>query len=105
MDNATLLFTSLSALQNGATPLFMASQDGHVSIVDILLRNGADPNLAQTVSMEVSASDTHPHTCIDSGNRIPESILTTFWVNCCALEKQLASNTQLEPSKPGTNWA
>ena len=32
----------------------MASQNGHVSIVDILLRNGADPNLAATVSMEVS---------------------------------------------------
>ena len=30
----------------------MASQEGHVSIVDILLRNGADPNLAATVSME-----------------------------------------------------
>ena len=38
----------------------MASQNGHVSIVDILLRNGADPNLATTVSMEVSATDTHP---------------------------------------------
>ena len=32
----------------------MASQNGHVSIVDILLRNGADPNLTATVSMEVS---------------------------------------------------
>ena len=32
----------------------MASQNGHVNIVDILLRNGADPNLAATVSMEVS---------------------------------------------------
>ena len=45
--------TSLSVLQDGTTPLFMASQEGHVSIVDILLRNGADPNLAKTVSMEV----------------------------------------------------
>ena len=32
----------------------MASQEGHVSIVDILLRNGADPNLADIVSTEVS---------------------------------------------------
>ena len=47
------MLTSFSALQDGGTPLIMASQKGHVSIVDILLRNGADPNLATTVSMEV----------------------------------------------------
>ena len=47
------MLTSFSALQDGGTPLYMASQEGHVSIVDILLRNGADPNLAETVSMEV----------------------------------------------------
>ena len=41
----------------------MASQKGHVSIVDILLRNGADPNLALTVSMGVSATDSHPVFC------------------------------------------
>ena len=31
----------------------MASQEGHVRTVDILLSNGADPNLAKTVSIEV----------------------------------------------------
>ena len=31
----------------------MASQEGHVRTVDILLRNGADPNLAKKVSIEV----------------------------------------------------
>ena len=41
----------------------MASQRGHVSIVDILLRNGADPNLAKTVSIGVSDSDSHPVLC------------------------------------------
>ena len=36
-------------LQDGVTPLFMASQDGHTSVVDVLLRHGADPNLPKTV--------------------------------------------------------
>ena len=31
----------------------MASHKGHTSTVEVLLRNGADPNLATTVSMEV----------------------------------------------------
>ncbi len=31
---------------NGATPLFMACQNGHVAIVDALLVNGADVNQA-----------------------------------------------------------
>ena len=29
----------------------MASQKGHTSTVDVLLRNGADPNIAKTVSL------------------------------------------------------
>ena len=32
------------------TPLMVASQDGHTSTVDVLLRNGADPNIAANVS-------------------------------------------------------
>ena len=42
-----------STIQDGSTPLCMASQKGHTSIVEVLLRNGADPNVATTVSMEV----------------------------------------------------
>ena len=42
-----------STLQDGYTPLYVASQNGHTSIVDVLLRNGADPNLALTVSILV----------------------------------------------------
>ena len=38
-------------LQSGATPLFMASQNGHSSVVDVLLRHGADPHLANRVSI------------------------------------------------------
>ena len=42
--------SSLSQLQDGVTPLMVASQDGHTSTVDVLLRNGADPNIAANVS-------------------------------------------------------
>ena len=42
-----------STIQDGDTPLYYASQEGHTSIVEVLLRNGANPNLATTVSMEV----------------------------------------------------
>ena len=38
-------------LQDGVTPLFMASQDGYTSVVDVLLKHGADPNLPKTVSI------------------------------------------------------
>ena len=30
--------------QNGATPLIIASQEGHSDVVNILIRNGADVN-------------------------------------------------------------
>ena len=35
--------------QDGATPLFMASQNGHSDVVNILIRNGADVNLSWEV--------------------------------------------------------
>ena len=38
--------------QDGVTALFIASEKGHTSVVDALLRNGADPNLARRVSTE-----------------------------------------------------
>ena len=39
-------------LQDGGTPLFMASQNGHTKVAVVLMKNGADPNLATTVSTE-----------------------------------------------------
>jgi len=36
-------------MQNGCTALYVASQDDHAEVVDILLLSGADPNLATTV--------------------------------------------------------
>ena len=39
------LSTNISPSQDGITPLFMASQNGHTDIVNILLANGADVNI------------------------------------------------------------
>ena len=35
--------------QTGATPLYIASENGHSGVVNILIRNGADINLALNV--------------------------------------------------------
>ena len=35
--------------QDGITPLYVASQNGHSDVVNILIRNGADINLAHNV--------------------------------------------------------
>ena len=35
--------------QSGMTPLFIASQNGHSDVVNILIRNGADVNMAEEV--------------------------------------------------------
>ena len=39
----------LPLTQTGATPLFIAGQNGHSDVVNILIRNGADVNLAKHV--------------------------------------------------------
>lgn len=36
-------------IQNGFSPLYSASEKGHTEVVDILLKHGADPNLATKV--------------------------------------------------------
>ena len=54
-----------STLQDGFTPLYVASDKGHTSIVDALLRNGADPNLAVTVSILVVCCQNYDCTMID----------------------------------------
>ena len=39
------MFTGLyTPLQNGTSPLFTASQEGHGEVVDVLVKNGADIN-------------------------------------------------------------
>ena len=62
--DCSLLFTIMSHLtfscislchtfsytQNGGIPLYVACQNGHTQTVDVLLKNGANPNLTLTVS-------------------------------------------------------
>ena len=38
-----------STAQNGVSPLFIASENGHTQIVELLLWEGAEPNLTDTV--------------------------------------------------------
>ena len=44
------MYNALSFFQqDGYTPLYLASEEDHPEVVDILLKNGADPNLATEV--------------------------------------------------------
>ena len=47
-------------IQNGASPLYVASQEGHTDVVDILVKAGADVNQANTVvcAFELGLRDT-----------------------------------------------
>ena len=45
--------------QTGATPLFMASQNGHREVVEILIRSRADINLPRDVRMSFDACARH----------------------------------------------
>lgn len=41
-------------MQNGLSPLYVASENGNNEVVDILLHNGADPNLATKVNVFIT---------------------------------------------------
>ena len=44
------MFTGLyTPLRNGASPLFIASQEGHSEVVDVLVKNGAHINQPSNV--------------------------------------------------------
>ena len=45
----TELCMCFSLTQDGSTPLYIASQNGHFDVVDVLIRNGADVNMASHV--------------------------------------------------------
>ena len=42
-----------STVQNGHSPLYMASSQGHTEVVDELLKHGADPNMATFVRVRL----------------------------------------------------
>ena len=47
-------------LQNGASPLFIASEEGHTDVVDILIKAGADIHQATTevcVILDISSGE------------------------------------------------
>ena len=49
------MFTGLyTPLQNGASPLFIASQEGHSEVVDVLVKNGANVNQPKNVGRELT---------------------------------------------------
>ena len=52
----------LHSLQDGYTPLIIASQEGHTDVVEVLLNHGAEVDLPQKVSVCVSRSYLNFHT-------------------------------------------
>ena len=56
-------FVSTPFPQNCATPLYIASQNGHSDVVNILVRNGADINLADEVWRLQSTTHTGSSRC------------------------------------------
>ena len=45
------------SVQDGATPLFMASQEGHTDVVDILIQAKANVNQAKMVNVWIHVRD------------------------------------------------
>ncbi len=48
------MFDGLLHLQNGETAIYIASKNGHVKVVEMLVAHGADVNLVDEVSQLVS---------------------------------------------------
>ena len=45
-----LILLFMTCMQEGATPLFVASQNGHKEVAQLLLLNGAQPDIPDKVS-------------------------------------------------------
>ena len=57
----TVVIVVSFTVQNGASPLYIASAYGHTDVVDILVKAGADVNQATTVVclFELAVHSTH----------------------------------------------
>ena len=55
MCTIIIIIKSLSCLQDGASPLLVASQEGHRDMVDILLKNGANINQVLEVPQHMNS--------------------------------------------------
>ena len=47
----------IMCLQDGASPLYIASQEGHCDVVDILLKNGVNINQALEVYIQAISTN------------------------------------------------
>ena len=68
------------SLQDGATPLILASHNGHKDIVEVLLNHGAEVDLPNKVSVRISY-----HYLVDQLSVILEYVLPVRSVNMYTL--------------------
>lgn len=76
-----MFYSSFSVFQLGYTPLHQAAQQGHTDIVTLLLKHGAQPNEATTVSARARSL---PHSVIKFYLQTDQSacLCLTAWHNC-----------------------
>ena len=68
-------------VQDGVSPLYVASESGHTDVVDLLVRAGADLHLTTTeVYMHTYCAD-HNHTSVYMS--INHSIIRTITITIC----------------------